>query len=91
MTITRKTEFWWASIAGADPEPVEKTENEGRPCVYTIGCADPFYLDHDPVLLIRSYPDGHLTRPRHPDIVAAEQAEALATNLRRGHSWRGPR
>lgn len=40
-----KTEFWWASIHGADPEPVEKSEHEGRPCVYTLGCADPFYLD----------------------------------------------
>ncbi len=43
--MERKTEFWWASIGGAEPEPVEKTEHEGRPCVYTLGCADPFYLD----------------------------------------------
>lgn len=43
--IERKTEFWWASIAGADPEPVERCEIDGRPAVYTCGCADPFYLD----------------------------------------------
>lgn len=41
----RKTEFWWASIDGADPEPVERTKVDGRPAVYTCGCADPFYLD----------------------------------------------
>lgn len=44
----RKTEFWWASIHGADPEPVEKTEHDGRPCVFTLGCGDPFYLDDVP-------------------------------------------
>lgn len=47
----RKTEFWWASIAGADPEPVEKTEVDGRPAVYTCGCADPFFLDDKKTLV----------------------------------------
>lgn len=41
----RKTKFMWASIAGADPEPVEVTTLDGRPVVYTLGCNDPFYLD----------------------------------------------
>lgn len=41
----RKTEFRWASIGGADPEPVELVEIDGRQAVYTCGCGDPFYLD----------------------------------------------
>jgi hypothetical protein len=55
----RKTEFWWASIHGADPEPVEKTKHEDRPCVYTLGCADPFYLDEPGVKLL-TLDDDHL-------------------------------
>jgi hypothetical protein len=43
--IKRKIEFWWASIAGADPEPVEVTSLDGERVAYTCGCADPFYLD----------------------------------------------
>ena len=82
--MDRKTEFWWASIAGADPEPVEKTEHEGRPCVYTLGCADPFYLDLElcPILFVpqpMARMPSALERPRHPDAAAAEAAErALA-------------
>lgn len=87
----RKTEFWWASIAGADPEPVEKTEHEGRPCVYTCGCADPFYLgDPDnPVRLagVRSVPGTNdlrldfkaeepMVRPTLPDRTEAAQIAA---------------
>jgi hypothetical protein len=41
----RKAKFCWASIAGADPEPVEMVRIDGRPAIYTCGCADPFYLD----------------------------------------------
>lgn len=75
----RKTEFWWASIHGADPEPIEKTEHEGRPCVYTLGCADPFYLDEPGVLLIDPRSNEYtrpeaMERPRHPDKIAAEKA-----------------
>ena len=43
--IKRKAEFYWASIGGANPEPVEKCLIDGRPAVYTLGCNDPFYLD----------------------------------------------
>lgn len=52
----RKAKFCWASIAGADPEPVELTRIDGRPAIYTCGCADPFYLDDTsvPVRLGRS-------------------------------------
>ena len=90
--MERKTEFWWASIHGADPEPVEKTEHEGRPCVYTCGCADPFYLDEGAILFVRTHPLGKLDRPEHPSKHLAERA---ATPIwRQGHpyhSWRGPR
>ena len=41
----RKTEFYWASIGGADPEPVELVEIDERKAVYTCGCGDPFFLD----------------------------------------------
>lgn len=49
-----KSEFWWASIAGADCEPVEVTKLNGERVAYTCGCTDPFYLDRPdcPVLLI---------------------------------------
>ena len=59
----RKSEFWWASIYGADPEPVEKTERNGRPCVYTIGCADPFYLDDAGAVV---FVEERMTRPPGP-------------------------
>jgi len=62
----RKTEFWWASIHGADPEPVEKTEHEGRPCVYTLGCADPFYLDEAPCAVLFVSADGGIYWPKMP-------------------------
>jgi len=102
--MERKSEFWWASIHGADPEPVEKTEHDGRPCVYTLGCADPFYLDEKPcpLLFVTNAP-----RPKHPDIQAAEDAARRAESLRQSvaayrrgtgrnpidftHGWRGPR
>lgn len=77
----RKTEFWWASIHGADPEPVEKTEHDGRPCVYTLGCADPFYLDEQPSAVLLFDPRSNeftkpepIRRPFHPDKTLAEKA-----------------
>ncbi len=49
----RKTQFFWASIAGADPEPVEVCTVDGRRACYTLGCGDPFFLDdpNSPVAL----------------------------------------
>lgn len=44
-TLRRKAEFYWASIGGADPEPVELVVIDGRRAVYTCGCGDPFFLD----------------------------------------------
>jgi hypothetical protein len=40
-----KSEFFWASVAGAEPEPVEVVNEGPRRAVYTFGCPDPFYLD----------------------------------------------
>lgn len=102
----RKTEFWWASIHGADPEPVEKAEREGRACVYTLGCSDPFYLDEPGVLFVaesggayygadKLYEPGEpepIERPLHPDKEKARLASQYRARLRdAAHSWRGPR
>lgn len=102
-----KTEFWWASIHGADPEPVEKTEHEGRPCVYTLGCADPFYLDEPGVQLIGTeaawssrrptfvenldQPVTLMERPNHPDKEAAEQAALAKDHELSNAAWRAGR
>lgn len=48
----RKTEFWWASVVGADCEPVEVTMLGGERVAYTCGCADPFYLDRPDGLVV---------------------------------------
>ncbi len=95
----RKTEFWWASIHGAEPEPVERTTHDGRDCVYTLGCDDPFYLDEKPcpVLFVNE-----MHRPRHPDQEIAESAASAAgrktyvfggkrLQVPAHHGWRGPR
>lgn len=50
--IKRKTEFWWASIAGADCEPVEVATLDGERVAYTCGCGDPFYLDRPDSLVV---------------------------------------
>ena len=48
-----KTEFYWASVGGADPEPVEVVREGPVTKVFTFGCPDPFVLgDPDcPVVL----------------------------------------
>ena len=101
----RKSQFAWASIAGAQAEPVEITEVDGRPAVYSCGCADPFFLDEPdcPVELGTGYrypwaegsvftpeADKFLVRP-----VVVETSERLAAEKayakRKRHGWRGPR
>lgn len=61
--VEKKSIFVWASIAGADPEPVELTEVDGRRAIYTCGCGDPFFLDDpgSPVKFgeVRLRPGGH--------------------------------
>lgn len=66
MANERKTEFWWASVAGADCEPVEVTVLDGERVAYTCGCADPFYLDRPDCLValvpIEKRYDGNLRK-----------------------------
>lgn len=98
-----KSQFFWASIAGADSEPVEVTKLDGRKVAYTCGCADPFYLDDRdcPVVLLLS-DDDEDGKPspmeRLPTPAMTKRAED--TWLRKArrdraagmhHGWRGPR
>ena len=94
----RKTEFWWASIAGAKAEPIEKTTVDGRPAVYTCGCADPFFLDETDCVV-----ELILLMERVPLIMADEfkaPKKGLKSPTQRysntvwhapDHGWRGPR
>ena len=43
--IAKKSEFWWATIAGANCEPVEIVKIDGERAALTCGCADPFFID----------------------------------------------
>jgi len=87
----RKTAFAWASIAGADPEPVELIEEDGRKGVLTIGCADPFWLD-DPAAGVCLWAN---TLVRPPNFETQEQRDAREAKYRAEragkHGWRGPR
>lgn len=96
----RKANFAWASIAGADAEPVELIEVEGRKGLYTLGCADPFWLD-DLSVGILVYGGSPLDRPVNPetqeqrdlreDIYKAKKAaEKAAYEWHREHSKHGP-
>lgn len=81
--------FAWASIAGADPEPVEISEHEGKMCIYTLGCGDPFFMD-DPNLVFYvnqlERPDNLLTQ----DQIDEKEREWRKSNSVK-HGWRGPR
>lgn len=85
----RRSPFSWASIAGSNPEPVEVSEHEGRPCVYTLGCSDPFFLD-DPAIVL--YVD-EMERPKNLRTQAEMDEMEKQWRLRAGnsHRWRGPR
>lgn len=86
----RKSPFGWASIAGANPEPIELAELDGRPCLYTIGCEDAYFLTDGNVVV---YAD-ELRRPNN--LLTQEQIDEKERKWRldeskRKHSWRGPR
>jgi hypothetical protein len=97
----RKTTFYWASVAGADPEPVEFVEIDGRKAVFTCGCGDPFFLDDPecPVRLGRQFAGllifGSSVPIVRPVIASKQEAARIASQYkeasRPGHSWRGPR
>lgn len=77
--MNRKTEFAWASIAGADPEPVELIEKDNRKGLYTIGCEDIFWLDDESAGIV-VYDGNPLTRPSNPE--TQEQREAREAKFR---------
>jgi hypothetical protein len=90
------SQFWWASIAGADCEPVEVTTLDGERVAYTCGCGDPFYLDRTdcPCVLVPGDVDDPqpMERPLTPKQEAAKfRRERRAMAEAQKHSWRGPR
>jgi hypothetical protein len=96
--MSDKVKFYWASIAGADPEPVEIIEIAGRKAVITIGCSDPFFLD-DTMISIR-IDKNMMERPHKRGFQTAEEAEAArlayeqqpkTQRYHQTHGWRGPR
>lgn len=101
MSAKPKSQFYWASIAGADSEPVEVTKVDGRRVAYTCGCADPFYLDDpdNPVQLLleegddKPEPMDRLPTPAMKKRAAASYERKLRRDRAAGihHGWRGPR
>lgn len=100
MTDPRKTKFTWASIAGADPEPVELIEADGRKGLFTIGCQDPFWLD-DTAAGIVVYDGNPLSCPSNPETQeqrdlreetyrAKQKAVKAAYEWHREHAKHGP-
>lgn len=73
----RKAAFWWASVAGAEAEPVEVAELEGERVAYSLGCADPFYLDRDdcPCVLVLNITAKRPTA-HSPEELAADKVQA---------------
>lgn len=88
----KKSEFWWATVGGADCEPVEVTTLNNERVAYTCGCADPFYLDRPDCALVLVPLENEydfdakkdiplpLERPLTP---AQEQAQATAYEKKR--------
>jgi hypothetical protein len=64
-------------------------EAKGRPCVYTLGCEDPFFLD-DPIVVL--YVD-ELRRPESLTTPEEEEESERKWRLRAGekHGWSGPK
>lgn len=94
MTPTvRKTVFAWASIAGADAEPVELINVDGREGLYTLGCADPFWLD-DVSLGVIVYDGTPLPRPENPETheqrgAREEKYRAKEIAVKKAYEWHG--
>ena len=91
MSGKDKSEFWWASVAGADSEPVEVVKKDGERLAYTCGCGDPFYLDRPdcPVILIEDEAMDRPMTPKQEKNYWARQKRQAA--IARSHSWRGAR
>lgn len=90
-------EFAWASIGGADAEPVELIERDGRKGILTIGCPDPFWLDDETAGIRMSI--GRIEKGYFLTLETAEERQAREDAYQRRinapgykpHSWRGPR
>lgn len=85
---TRKTVFGWASIAGADAEPVELIEVDGRKGLFTLGCADPFWLDDESAGIIVFA--NSLKRPDNPETQEVREAKQKSYEWHRDHANHGP-
>lgn len=90
----KKAEFAWASIAGADPEPVEIIERDGRKGVLTCGCPDPFWLDDKSAGVKLDYdlmnrPLSVITAAQKRRMDAAYQRQRAKAGFT--HGWRGSR
>ena len=89
-----KSEFWWATIAGADCEPVEVTTLNGKRVAYTCGCGDPFPLDEpDSVCVLVDGPERRPLTPAQELAAKEERERQMEADRKKGikHSWRGPR
>jgi hypothetical protein len=96
----RKASFAWASIAGADPEPVELIDEKtfmgrgspSRKGVLTTGCQDPFWLDDEAAGVVLYV--NELKRPLNPETQEQRDTRDAAYRAQRAaarHCWRGPR
>jgi hypothetical protein len=91
MPKNRKTNFVWVSIAGADAEPAELIETDGRKGILTIGCQDPFWLD-DKTAGIIVYDGDSLIRPNNPETQEQRDLreriyQAKKTAVNRAYEW----
>jgi hypothetical protein len=93
----RKTTFAWASIAGADPEPVEVIDEKSfmgrgssaRKGVLTTGCQDPFWLD-DTSAGVVVYDGTPLKRPPNPQTQEERDRRQKAYEWHRTNYKHGP-
>lgn len=96
-----ESKFFWASIAGARPEPIEVTTLDGRRVAYTCGCADPFDLDA-PDCPVEIEPARCMINPglvlvgtpfelRRPNNWRKSKRAYEKYQADPSHGWRGPR
>jgi hypothetical protein len=90
--IRKRMKFAWASIAGADLEPVEIVRDESGDVIgiLTCGCPDPFLLT-DQAAVVVIYEE--LDRPDNPQTLEQRERASIKYEKERGitHGWRGQR
>jgi hypothetical protein len=87
--MERKARFGWASIAGADAEPVEIIEKNGRTGVLTTGCEDPFWLDDKKAGVLLYANELQRPKPLETDAQRNEREEQYRQYKASHHGWRG--